>query len=103
MKIFIKDINREGKINIYGIDNEERTEEFMKAFFTGAGLDILNADDKEEYGTESNYAITKRSFEALAQQIEHIQRALDSIAKDVKKNKCDPQKIYASEKGCYIV
>lgn len=103
MKIFIKDINREAKINIYGIDNEERTEEFMKTFFTGMGLDILSADDKENYGTESDYAITKKSFEALAQQIENIQRAIDSIAKDVKKNKCDPQKIYSSEKGCFIV
>lgn len=103
MKIFIRDINREAKINIYGIDNEERTEEFMKTFFTSAGLDLLSAEDKEKYGTESNYAITKKSFEALAQQIENIQRAIDSIAKDVKKNKCDPQKIYSSEKGCFIV
>lgn len=103
MIIFIKDMKREAKINIYGINNEERTEEFMKAFFTGAGLDILSAEDKEEYGTESNYAITKRSFEALAQQIEHIQMALDSIAKDVKKTKCDPKQIYTSEKGCFIV
>ncbi len=103
MKIFIKDINREAKINIYGIDNEERTEEFMKTFFMGAGLDILSEDEKEKYGTDSNYAITKKSFEALAQHIEHIQKVLDSIAKDVKKNKCDPQKIYASENGCFIV
>ncbi len=103
MKIFIKDIKREAKINIYGMDNEERTEEFMKTFFTGMGLDILTAEDKEKYGTESNYAITKKSFEALAQQIENIQRAIDSIAKDVKRTKCDPQKVYASEKGCFII
>lgn len=53
MKIFIKDINREAKINIYGIDNEERTEEFLKSFFTGSGLEILSSEDKEKYSTET--------------------------------------------------
>ena len=103
MKIFIKDINREAKINIYGIDNEERTEEFLKSFFTGSGLEILSNEEKEKYSTECSYAITEKSFTALAQQIEHIQKALDAIAEDVKKNKCDPQKIYTTDKGCYII
>lgn len=103
MKIFIRDINREAKINIYGIDNEERTEEFLKSFFTGYGLEILSNEEKEKYSTESYFAITEKSFTALAQQIEHIQKALDAIADDVKKNKCEPQKEYTTNGSCFII
>lgn len=103
MNIFIIEMNREAEIHIYGIDNNDHTKDFMEKFFKGEGLQILSPEEREKYSTECEYAISKKNFEIIAQQIEYIQKAIDTIAEDVKRSQCDPHKEYTFESGCFVV
>ena len=103
MKVFVYGFNREAEICIYGINGEESTEIFLTNFFSDKGLYKLSDEDQEKYSTDAEYAVSKDSYEALAQNIERIQAALDAIADDVIKTECDPNEVYKIDEKCYVV
>lgn len=103
MKVFIYGFNREAEICIYGVSGEEATETFLVRFFSDKGLYKLTDEEKKKYNTEAEYAVSKDSYEALAQNIERIQTALDLIADDVIKSECDPNEVYKIDGNCYVV
>jgi hypothetical protein len=103
MKVFIYGFNRNAEICIYGISGEEETEKFLTKFFADKGLYLLSEEEKKKYNTDAEYAVSKESYEALAQNIERIQAALDAIADDVIKTECDPNEVYQIDGKCYVV
>ncbi|UKI15533.1 MAG: hypothetical protein L6V87_07130 [Ruminococcus sp.] len=51
----------------------------------------MSEEERKKYNTDAEYAVSKESYEALAQNIERIQAALDAIADDVIKNRMRPE------------
>lgn len=103
MKFFVIDIKKEAEICIYGIDNSEKTEEFMEKHFLGNGLQFLSSEEQKEYNTDCKYAITYSNFNYIAQRIDKIQEAIDRVSKDVKKSKCNPEELYTFDDNCYVI
>lgn len=103
MKLFVTDFHRNAEIYIYGIDDEEHTEDFLVRFFSDKGLIKLSKAEKKDYGTAADYAMDNTNFAALVQIIEKYQAAIDRIADDIEQTGCDPYREYSFDNSCYVI
>lgn len=101
MKIFVKDMNREAEIYLYGIDGKDHTEDFAERHFLGNGLEFLSAEEKEK--TNCKYAISRRNYEYLIERLNAIQKAIDDAAEDIEENGCSAEAKYGFGRGKYVI
>ena len=81
----------------------KKLKSFLQSFLLTKGYICCQRKKRKKYNTDAEYAVSKESYEALAQNIERIQAALDAIADDVIKKECDPNEVYQIDGKCYVV
>ncbi len=104
MKVLILEEKRDLHFRIYGIDGEQRTEEFFKAVFGEKMSCIYPTTDaeREEYHSEAKYTLTCRAaYDKLCEYVTELQETLDLIADAIING--DEKEEYEFEYAQYIV
>lgn len=104
MKVLILEEKRDVHFRIYGIDGEQRTEEFFKAVFCEKMSCVYptTEDERAEYHTEAKYTFTCRvAYDKLCEYVTVLQETLDLIADTIIDG--DNREEYELEYAQYIV
>ncbi len=103
MKLLIRDDFREVEVYLYGIDNEEHTEEFIVLNFWDKGLKRLSEDDKKRYQTEAEYIVSEEHYKEFLKASERAQEIFDKIAEDKRRTNCNVKETYTYDGKCYVI
>lgn len=86
MKIFIREDESNYHVRIYGLNGEQKTEEFFGKVFTGKDMtQVYRTTDEErrQFNTEAVYTFYSRAaFDKFCEYIDILQETIDLIADD---------------------
>lgn len=103
MKVLIRENLRTIGVNIYGTDGKQHTKEYFEKYFSDTeGAYPILPEEQEEFGTDAQWVIIREAdFRILAESLEAIQNAIDSVEGQLEKG--DSRAEYTFNADCFLV
>lgn len=103
MKVLIRENLRTIGVNIYGTDGKQHTEEYFEKYFSDTdGAYPILPEEQEEFGTDAQWVIiTEADFRILADSLEAIQNAIDSVQEKLAEG--DSRAEYTFNADCFLI
>lgn len=103
MKVLIRETLKTIGVNIYGTDGKLHTSEFFEKYFSDVeGAYPTLPEEREEFDTEAEWTIiTEADFRLLAEDLEAIQDAIDSVQEKLAEG--DSRAEYTFNTDCFLI
>lgn len=103
MKVLIRETLKTIGVNIYGTDGKLHTSEFFEKYFSDVeGAYPTLPEEREEFDTEAEWTIiTDADFRLLAEDLEAIQNAIDSVQEKLAEG--DSRAEYTFNTDCFLI
>lgn len=103
MKVLIRETLQTIGVNIYGTDGKLHTSEFFEKYFSDVeGAYPTLPEEREEFDTEAEWTIiTEADFRLLAEDLEAIQDAIDSVQEKLAEG--DSRAEYTFNTDCFLI